>query len=108
MFSKKTTSNTSTLRGYFGDYDFLDSQEAFYNTFGTLPTLLGVKPLTNDANTVTKQVQAFLDRFKLDIFLFICGKDYVGTDKIDEQVNLTELGRSMLLLKQESQIFKPT
>lgn len=57
--------------------DFLNTQEAFHITFGPKPLLFHA---TKEGELWNEQaeLQDFINRYKLDIFLAVCKVDYVG------------------------------
>ena len=51
--------------------------------FGDKQTILPPKPGSQDSSAVTKSLYAYSEKRKLDVFLHMCRKYYVGNDIVD-------------------------
>ena len=56
--------------GYFGNFEFVDSQIAHREISGNKPILFNAKPTKHNKTTAEKELYAFSELFILD-FLFI-------------------------------------
>lgn len=93
-------SSSSMKSGYFGPLTFLDSQQNFNSIFGKKPVILPSNPNRSDLSSTRQELQNYCDMCKLDIYIYICGQDYVGSDTVDSALNIQEISRKITSLKQ--------
>lgn len=86
--------------GYYGKMDFLNTQEAFHITFGPKPRLFHATEEGELWNEQT-ELQDFIDRCKLDIFLAVCKVDYVGDEDARPESYVREVCDVIGKLRQE-------
>ena len=94
-------SSGKTKSGYFGSLDFLESQHAFHSTFSLTPTLLPAHPIKPET-LIKQEFHKYCDRCKLDIYLNLCFRDYVGSDNVDTSLNVQEVSRKITSLNKQS------
>ena len=70
--------------GYFGRFEFLDSQIYHLETFGDDPILFHANPTNQNKNISEKELYAFYEICMLNVFIHIIGTFYVGTDNVDD------------------------
>ena len=85
--------------GYFGNFDFVDSQRAHRETFGKDPMLLPSDPKNQIKTMAEKELFAFSKICMLDIFIHIIMKFYVGTDNVDDSRSTNEVCQAITNLK---------
>lgn len=99
LFEPDSASSTTKI-GYYGDFDFLHSQESFNKCFGLKPKLYHPSERTVSW-TGGDDLTTFSDACKFDIFLDCCRIDYVGGEEISEETYVREVCNDLSLLKQQ-------
>ena len=88
--------------GYLGQLEFSDNQATFTEVFGKKPTILAPNIDTSQDSTSTARIlYSFGDKFKLDVFLHMWRKYYVGQDSIDNSLRVQDMCRHISEIKQE-------
>ena len=98
LFKKQ---NNNVMIGYFGKLSFLDNQTDFAVTFGSKPTLLPPNPTSREHTVTAKTLYAYGEKCKLDVFLAMCRKYYVGHDSVDNSLSTQDVCRQISSLKQD-------
>ena len=86
--------------GYFGKLGFFDNQAAFAEVFGDKPTTIDPDIITSQYTTSTaRRLYFFVKNCKLDVFLHMCRKYYVGYDSVDNSLSVQDLCRQISEIK---------
>ena len=78
----------------------MDSQKDFTTTFGSTATLLHENPMNNNSQAASQLMRDYSKDCMLDIFMHLCLLRYVDQDKIDPNLNVTEVCHKIGALKQ--------
>ena len=87
LFKKLSTANT----GYFWPLTFLDSQEEFSDTLGIQAMMYHTFEKYDEAHNALRELEQFVDACQLDVFIFVCRMEYVGTDTDDTTFYVQEV-----------------
>ena len=83
---------TNIKIGYFGKLQLLDNQEIFTEVFGNKPTIIAPNKDTSQYFTsAARRIYAFGEKCKLDVFLHMCRKYYVGHDSIYNSLRIHDV-----------------
>ena len=77
----------------YGGLEFLDKQDEFDKIFGKNPVLLAPNPTLVDSSTTAKLLLDFSELYRLDVYLHVCYKYYVGSSNIDKNTSEQEVCR---------------
>ena len=89
-------SNTIKVR-YFRKLEFLDNQAEFAGVFGDNPTIIPLNPVMLQDNTTTsRSLYSFGKRCKLNIFMDMFRRYYVGHNLVDNALNFQDVCRQIL------------
>ena len=77
--------------GYFGKLYFIDNKKYFEKMFGDKPTIFPPNPMSQDSSTVMKIPYLYIEKCKLDVFLLICRKYYVGANSVDNSLSTQDV-----------------
>lgn len=93
--------NSSTTKiGYYGDFNFLHSQESFDSCFGLKPKLYHASEKALSWNG-GDDFATFIEACKFEIFMDICKIDYVGGEEISKETYVREVCNILAQLKQQ-------
>jgi len=95
------TSNSDVTTGYYGSLKILDNQNEFNAIFGKNPVLLPSNPTSSDNTTTAKLLLDFSDQCRSDVYMYTCGKFYVGNAKLSKNTSMMEVCQEMSSLCQE-------
>lgn len=100
---KQSASSSHTTTSWYGRADFLDSQHAFEEEFGTSqPPLLHQDPILGNVAEVFKVIQDYGQNCQLDTALELCKYDYVGSkNAVDSTLAVQEVCKAIGSIQQE-------
>ena len=101
-FGSTASPSSTTKFGFYGPFDFLDSQEKFGDTFGANPVLLHAFPVSKSPVDVLASVQAFADKCCLDVFLAICELNYVSSLSTNIKFGVIAVCECITALRQQN------
>ena len=87
--------------GYFGYFEFVDSQRSHHETFDNDPTVFPVNPTKQDKTIAEKELYAFSELCISDVFIHIIRIFYVGTYNVDDSRITQKVCQEITNLKQE-------
>ena len=78
---------SDTKTGYYDGLEFLDKQDDFDKVFGYKPVLLPPNPTSVASSTTANLLLNLSELCRLDVYLHVCRKFYVGSSNIDKNVS---------------------
>ena len=78
--------------GFIGKLEFLDNQAAFAEVFGDKPKIISPNIITSkDITSTARSLYYFGEKCKLDLFLHVCRKYYVGHISVENSLIIKEV-----------------
>lgn len=92
--------SAGTKEGYFGKFNFLDSQDLFHDCFGPSPKLY--HSTEKEAIWPEKEeMGSFSDLCQFDVFMNLCQTYYVGDSNVNKESFVREVCANIAKLKQQ-------
>ena len=83
--------------GYFGKLGILDNQSSFVEVFGDKSIILDPNIImSHDSTSTARSLYLFGKDCKLDVFLHMCSKLYVGYNSVDNSFSIQDVFRQVL------------
>ncbi len=97
LFTQSVASGTKL--GYYGKFNFMDSQELFDACFGKSPQLFSPS-MKDDLWDGSNNLTSFMEACKFDLFMQSCQVDYVGSVNVSRECHVREVCNNITKLKQ--------